>query len=82
MQWFSISVFETDDIGSNPILVAYVVFSLTGKVPPCDGVEQGSSPGDNRREKLKYWLVAQWKTHRTFNPGVLGSSPSGPTKDE
>ena len=59
MQWFSISVFETDDIGSNPILVAYVVFSLTGKVPPCDGVEQGSSPGDNRKEQLAYSLMEE-----------------------
>jgi hypothetical protein len=50
----SISVFDTDGIGSNPVLVADVVF----------------------------WLVAQWKMHRTFNAGVPGPSPGGPTMDE
>src|SRR5690606_27639967 len=31
-------------------------------------------------EMHRYGPVAQLVEHRTFNPGVLGSSPSGPTK--
>ena len=44
----SISVFDTDDIGSNPFSIANVGFSLTGKVPHCECGEQGSSPGVNQ----------------------------------
>jgi hypothetical protein len=32
----SISVFDTDDIGSNPFSIANVGFSLTGQVPHCE----------------------------------------------
>lgn len=35
--------------GSSPVPVTDVVFSLFGKVPSCDGGEQGSIPGDNHR---------------------------------
>jgi hypothetical protein len=31
-------------------------------------------------ESLKNWFVAQWKMHRAFNPGVVSSSLTGPTK--
>jgi hypothetical protein len=38
----------SDDIGSDPISITNVVFSLTGKVSHCECEEQGSSPGDNQ----------------------------------
>jgi hypothetical protein len=37
----SISDSESDDIGSNPISITNVGFSLTGKVPHCECGEQG-----------------------------------------
>lgn len=43
----SISVFDTDDIGSSPVSTTNVGFSLTGKVPHCECGEQGSNPGVN-----------------------------------
>ena len=47
----SISVFETDDIGSNPVSITNVGFSLRGKAPHCECGEQGSTPGVNRLQK-------------------------------
>jgi hypothetical protein len=45
----SISDSESDDIGSNPVSITNVGFSLTGKVPHCECGEQGSRPGVNQR---------------------------------
>ncbi len=45
----SISVFDTDSIGSNPFSTTNVGFSLTGKVPHCECGEQGSIPGVNQK---------------------------------
>ncbi len=39
--------FDSCVTGSSPVPVTDVVFSLFGKVPSCDGGEQGSIPGDN-----------------------------------
>jgi hypothetical protein len=35
-----------------------------------------------KRKRLKYDSVAQLVEHNTFNVGVLGSNPSGITKNE
>ena len=40
----SISVFDTDGIGSNPISTTNGGCSLFGKVPHCEWGEQGSNP--------------------------------------
>ena len=40
--------FDSCVAGSSPAPASNVVFSLFGKVPSCDGGEQGSIPGDNR----------------------------------
>lgn len=45
----NIREFDSCVTGSNPVPVTDVVFSLFGKVPSCDGGEQGSIPGDNQR---------------------------------
>ena len=48
VQWFSISEFDSEDVGSNPAPTTDVGFSLSGKVPHCECGEQGSSPGVNQ----------------------------------
>ena len=36
-------------------------------------------PVTTERYKTDNWPVAQWKMHRTFNPGVVSSNLIGPT---
>ncbi len=43
----NIREFDSCVTGSIPVPVTDVVFSVFGKVPSCDGGEQGSIPGDN-----------------------------------
>lgn len=40
--------FDSAILSSNLSPASNVVFSLFGKVPSCDGGEQGSIPGDNQ----------------------------------
>lgn len=44
----STSDFDSDDIGSNPVSITNVGFSLTGKAPLCESGEKGSRPEVNR----------------------------------
>ena len=55
VQWFSISEFDSEDVGSNPAPIANVGFRLIGKASVCATEDQGSNPKVNQvRNELAY----------------------------
>ena len=61
----SISVFDPDDIGSNPISTTNGGCSLFGKVSHCEWEEQGSNPAAH--PKMAYSLMEE---HCATNAGM------------